>query len=289
MAKMKKINWKSKKTWKNALIIGLACITLVGAVVGLSALFRKSEETTKVVNPTYAVGGLTEKGAFLETEESIYTKDSFECLGLDIDLAFDNNISYRVFFYDTENKFLSATNKLTEDYDENTTPMFARYARIVITPNEDDKISWYEKSKYANQLEISVDKQQKWIYSENLFAIDQTMHGQYWYGLSSNATLTPVASSDGTYSSAFVDCTGYSKLIIGIVRNGNGEEYNFENVYFGTDLDNNKLATVKAICTDSDEIADIEYHTIIVPQGATRFAINYNARTINGTFVYGVK
>lgn len=180
----KKINWKSKKTWKNVLIIGLAVITLVGAIVGLSALFRKSEETTKEINPTYAIGGLTEQGAYLETEESIYTEDAFECQGLDIELDFKSNVSYRVFFYDGENDFVSATSKLTKNYDETTTPERVKTARIVITPNDDTEIKWYEKSGYANQLTITVNKEQNYVdpFTIDLFAVDTNMIGQMYTG-----------------------------------------------------------------------------------------------------------
>lgn len=159
MAKFKNINFKSKKTWKNILIVGLAIITLVGAIVGLSALFRKSEETTKEISPSYAIGGLTEQGAYLEKKESIYTKDAFECQGLNVKLAFDNNISYRIFFYDYEDKFVNATEKLTTNYDEDVS-IFVKSARIVITPNDDSKVSWYEKGNYSKQLTISVNKEQ---------------------------------------------------------------------------------------------------------------------------------
>lgn len=160
MAKKKKINFKSKKTWKNILLVGLACITLVGAIAGISALFKKSEETTKVINPSYAIGGLTEQGTYLETEESIYTENAFECQGLDIELDFRSNVSYRVFFYNEDSEFVSSTSKLIANYDEETTPVVAKFARIVITPNDDTEIKWYEKGRYANQLTISVSKEQ---------------------------------------------------------------------------------------------------------------------------------
>ena len=157
MAKKRKINFKSKKTWKNILLIGLACITIIGAIAGISALFRESEETTKVINPTYAVGGLTENGAYLETEKSIYTEDAFECQGLDIELDFKSNVSYRVFFYGSENDFIQSTAKQVGDFNEENIPQIAKTCRIVITPNDDEKISWYEKSGYANQLTIRVN------------------------------------------------------------------------------------------------------------------------------------
>ncbi len=182
MAKLKKINFKSKKTWKNILVIGLACLTIVGAIVGLSALFRKGEETTKVINPTYAVGGLTEDGRYKETEESIYTKDAFECMGLDVEIDFRSNISYRLFFYDENNAFVDSSSNLTTNYDsaDELLPFGTKYCRIVITPNEDDKISWYEKGGYAEQLTISVSKEQDKainVMPQNMLVLDETQMG----------------------------------------------------------------------------------------------------------------
>ena len=82
----KKFNLKSKKTWKN---IGLGCLAGVlgvGALMGAGALLNREEDLTKTINPTYAIGGLTEQGRYLETEGSIYTKDAFGCQGFDVAL-----------------------------------------------------------------------------------------------------------------------------------------------------------------------------------------------------------
>ncbi len=160
MAKFKKINFKSKSLWKKIGLGVLAGVVLIGAVFGVTALFRKAEEETqKEISPTWAIGGLTEQGAYLETKESIYTKDAFECYGLNIKMDFDNNISYRIFFYDYNDEFVGLTEKLTTNYSEDI-DILVKSARIVITPNEDSKISWYEKIGYAKQLTISVDKNQ---------------------------------------------------------------------------------------------------------------------------------
>lgn len=228
MAKFKNINFKSKKTWKNILIVGLAIITLVGAIVGLSALFRKSEETTKEISPSYAIGGLTEQGAYLETKESIYTKDAFECQGLNVKLAFDNNISYRIFFYDYEDKFVNATENLTVNYDEDVS-IFVKSARIVITPNDDSKVSWYEKSGYANQLKIKVNKEQKeTYYSNNLYEIECGSEGTYYMnnlnttgemGAYVRSTIIDVKE----YSKVFVMCNGFSDDAISLVHLASGD------------------------------------------------------------------
>ena len=222
MAK-RKINWKSKKTWKQVLVIGLAVITIIGAIVGLSALFRKGEETTKVVNPSYAVGGLTNDGKFLETEESIYTKDAFACKGLDVDIAFENNISYEIFFYNANGVFMEKTGTLTDSYSEDI-PFFATQCRIVITPNEDDKISWFEKNGYANQLTISVDKEQETKveeeYSYDIFSLPQ----QKFYALENEGTFW----NSEEITSIVLDVTNIKTIYdnVRIVRNdANGDVY----------------------------------------------------------------
>lgn len=277
MAKMKKINWKSKKTWKNALIIGLACITLVGAVVGLSTLFRKSEETTKEINPTYAVGGLTEQGRYFETEESIYTEDAFECQGLDIDLDFKSNISYRVFFYDSENEFLESTEKLISDFNKDVSP-YAKTCRIVITPNEDDKISWYEKNGYANQLTIRVDKEQSVAsITENLFVYDGDVVGKYYNGSTTNFT-----SSDGLGNSAIIDVSGYDKLQITMAQS---EFYVTPLCQFMTS-DGIIVETPNIVLTNNGGAT----HTfdVDVPNNATHFSLVYVVADVSSISICGI-
>ena len=202
----KKFNFKNKSLWKK-IGIGACCGVLgLGAVMGVGALLDKAEETTtKNINPTYAVGGLTEDGKYLETKESIYTKDAFACQGLDIDLAFNNNVSYRVFFYDADNNFISATENLTDNYDENTTPVESYYARIVITPNDDDKVSWYELNGYAKQLEIEVNKEQKEIkvlsyLGNDCLVVDNINNMKYennFYSMGTDGNLVHMPSMSG--------------------------------------------------------------------------------------------
>ena len=154
---MRKIKF-NKKT-KNIILIVLSCVMLFGAIFGLVALFRQ-DKTTKEINPVFAIGGLTEDGKYKETEESIYTKESFECQGLKIELNFESNVSYRVFFYNSNNDFVESTTSLSTNYNEEL-PLMATTCRIVITPTSDKEIKWYEKSQYANQLTINIDKKQQ--------------------------------------------------------------------------------------------------------------------------------
>lgn len=271
MAKIKKL-FKSKKNWKSILLIGLSCIMLVGAVVGICSMFReKEEETTKVVNPTYAVGGLTEDGRFLETEKSIYTKDAFDCLGLNIDLAFKNDISYRIFFYDEEEDFVSSTDKLIADFEEEI-PFDATQCRIVITPNDNTKISWYEKSGYAEQLTIKVAiEQEKEII--NYFAVDDSLVGKFVQPKDNVVGGDVVYTNDdkATYNtSAFVDVKGWKKLEIQSslgMLNGN---------FIFIDA-NGKVISCQSQVADLVNEDGVAIMTLNVPENATQFAMCYKS------------
>ena len=180
---MTKFNLRSKRTWKKILSVGLGIIITVGAIVGISALVKKGKEKTNEINPKFSIGALTEDGKYSESKESIYS-DAFECQGLSVQLAFDHNISYEIFYYNQYSDFISSTGTLTENYNtvENLMPANTVFARIEITPNEDDEISWYEKSKYSKQLTIEVFKDQTDLSNVelpvDLFSIDSTKLNQ---------------------------------------------------------------------------------------------------------------
>ncbi len=271
----KKINFKSKSLWKKIGLGVLAGVVLIGAVFGVTALFRKAEEETqKEISPSWAIGGLTEDGAYLETKESIYTKDAFECYGLKTTLDFDNNISYRLFFYNEDNSFLESTSKLTDAFDSSKTnmPGETKYCRIVITPNEDSKISWYEKSGYANQLTIKVNKDQEKsdgveVVLKNYFEVDSSKIGYALTTSEFNSTgvLSFTAVSGNSVSSP-IDVSGYRHYKLKVVDNGNNSLVNY---YFG-DANNNFVSFARF-----ENGAYAEYF-IDIPASATYFYINYN-------------
>ena len=111
----------------------------------------------------------------MNTDQSIYTKNAFECQGLECSLVFDNNISYQIYFYDQNNDFVHTTGKLTGAFVKDSVPFFAKYARIVITPDDDDKVGKLEVLKYARQLNITVYREQGFKnYTEDLFTVRAT-------------------------------------------------------------------------------------------------------------------
>lgn len=164
---------KMKRKTKD-LITKIASVALVVAtVVGIGALIghfvsnKADEDGRVVINPSYEIGGLTAYGKYEETKESIYTKEAFKCDGLNIEPEFDSTITYQVFFYDGLGNFVDSSASL-EGYYTEAIPTGSSYARIVITPkwdkdtkDDDKKINIFQVNKYAKQLTVKVNSEQR--------------------------------------------------------------------------------------------------------------------------------
>ena len=177
--------FKKKNIWLR-ILTGVLLVSFLGALV-FGIVNITDESTTKSISPKYSVGTLDEEtGVYKKSEGSIYTKNAFLCQGLDVTLDFDSTVTYRVFLYDGKNNFLLATEPLTGAFNIDTVsnapvwhygvtgqvseiiPSFAKYARIVITPNDDESINLFEIRKYAKKVNITVDKDQTYMYENNM-------------------------------------------------------------------------------------------------------------------------
>ena len=154
-----------RKTWETIGIVVVCTALVVGILGGLVALFGE-EKTTKEISPSFSIGGLKSDGTYLETKESIYTKEVFECRGLTITPDFESQVSYQIFFYDAEGEFLEATPKLTGTF--NQVPDTATHARMVIIPKDDTEIKFWEINKYVKELQIEVLVDQTFVADETL-------------------------------------------------------------------------------------------------------------------------
>ena len=215
-------NFFRKGKVKKIVAIVLGLVTVAGAVFGVSALAKYAKEEQKTIKPTFSVGGLTETGVYEETDDTIYTKDSFEAKGLEIKLDFDSNVKYQVFFYDELDKFISCTEVYTESQDISV-PLEAR-ARLEVTPiwgpdaPLEKEIKWYETAKYANQLEVRVDKRQELLESdfvkfelEEVFSMEAGKNFDSTIGsLTENASFNVYVYECNTYEAMYLDLISYN-------------------------------------------------------------------------------
>ncbi len=151
-----------KKTKKILSIVAAAVISLalVGSITTLFVKLDRQTETERIGGEAYAVGTIDAEGAYAEGDTAIYMKKAITTDGLRCELEEDAKIEYQLFFYDKDDKFISATEKLTADYDGAATPEGAESVKIMITPtaDEDGKVSLVEVLGYASQLTVIVNR-----------------------------------------------------------------------------------------------------------------------------------
>ena len=173
---------KRKIGWKQIICGVLAGIVLIACIGGISSCFK--EETTKEISSSaFERGGLDENGKYVETNASIYTKEAFACKGLRVVPDFESQITYDVYYYDHDDRFIESKLGLSSVYDEDY-PL-AQYARIVIHPNasKTDKnfgISWFDIRYYCDDITITVDKDQTTKYASfnNLYIDEAAIVGK---------------------------------------------------------------------------------------------------------------
>lgn len=266
---------KLKVKQKNTLIVVLFCVLLVGVVFAICSVAFGENEQIRVSSNKFSVGSLSASGKYKESKSSIYTKEAIECLGLKCEISFDATIKYQIFFYDNQDNFLNSTRELTNDY--TGTPKLARYCRIVITPNGDSDIKFWEVSKYAKQLSVKVDKNQNFKYENNLFVADNTKTNKSF----SADSLIQTSEKTGFGCSKVVDVTNLSKLYVLIP---NTDVSNSVTVYYANE--NFVVQSQKTYQIDSDYTGnDLFEFEIELPISARQIGIVYTLNT--NVFVFG--
>ncbi len=150
---------KSKKRVAALVGIGLAFSLCIGAITTLAIKLDRQTTTTTVGGEAYSIGTIDEKGLYKESESSIYLRKAVTTDGLTCDLADEAKVTYQIFYYDKDGKFISASEELSADYSESA-PEGATQAKIVITPtaDEDGKVGLTEVFGYAAQLTVTTNR-----------------------------------------------------------------------------------------------------------------------------------
>ena len=177
--------------WRTVLIIVLVVALLMGAIFGLRSIFSEEDkDAKKTISVSYSIGELSDAGKYVEAETAIYTKEAFECQGVRITPDFDNTVTYEVYFYDEDGYFISKSKEMDNIFTGE--PLLAKYARIKITPVDDESVSWWEIAKYAGQLKVEVNVKQNDFKNVAKFsaAVDSgAWHVSDYFDLSSTSFL----------------------------------------------------------------------------------------------------
>ena len=263
---------KTKQTLKTLALSVLGIGALVGVASGINTLAEKQDTELKTIYPTFEVGGLKDAdGKYEESTATIYTKDAFECQGLEIALDFDNNIKYQVFYYENDGDFVSCTDVLLGNQDLSV-PLSATHARIEVTPNwsemgedyakeKDQEIKWYEVAKYATQLDIKVNDEQI-AYEElvgsfaNMENLNISFFGKGIYNGTQKTLTKDEAQTNCWYNP--IDLTDYSEICVKYLYNDYKKGEIVEFVEIGPD------STVWARPIEISHFVDGDYVYVIV-------------------------
>lgn len=151
-----KINKKTRNIL-SAVLVCLLAVTVIAIIVNVTG-----SETKNISSSAFSRGALDDNGKYVASDKSLYTSEAFLCQGLTIEADFESQSSFEVFYYREDNSFIGSTGRLTEYYEKGGTYTNAKYARIVLTPTleEDETISWISISSYANEITVTVSKDQ---------------------------------------------------------------------------------------------------------------------------------
>ena len=92
----------------------IVCVLLVALIGGVTyAIVRvvHKDETKEISSLAYKIGALDDNGAFMKNTASIVSKDFISSNGLTIKLQENAEVSYKVFFYDADKAFVSASSR----------------------------------------------------------------------------------------------------------------------------------------------------------------------------------
>ena len=172
-----------KGKWKRFVCIVLVAVTAL-ACFGVIGNVLKDDNKRTIKASAFSVGGLDDNGKYVENKQAIFTEEAFECIGLCIKPDFKEEVTYDVYYYDYNEKFIEAKKGLTEVYAEDF-PL-AKMCRVVIYPEipegvkeKDFTINFFEAYSYAKKVKITVDKNQNYPYEElgNLYVEENASRG----------------------------------------------------------------------------------------------------------------
>ena len=141
-------------------IVFLLVIGLIGAVVTLFVMLDRQTTVTQIGAEAYTIAALDDSGEQTDGDTSIVTRNAVTTNGLKVEIADDADVTYTIYFYGSEDEFISKTDALSADFDGSAIPENAETAKIVITPTADEngKVDLTEVIGYAGQVTVTVNR-----------------------------------------------------------------------------------------------------------------------------------
>lgn len=237
---------KSIKGWFSSpvsiILVVLIIIALISAVILI-----KPKDYKQIENSEFVIGKINDEGNFVKSDDYLCTENLIACDGLTIKPKFNAKTSYQIYFYNNKENFLYSTNVLNSKYEFVDSLPFVEYCRILIIPDrgnstaDEFSITLLNKSKYLNDFEITVYKEQKFEKFDyvTLNSNDLNQNKALTYGKNSSVELVDL---NGYGVSERIDLSGAEEVYF--LTNKNLNVTNGPN-YCGFIITNNKISGFK--------------------------------------------
>lgn len=140
------------------IVTGLLLIGLLGAVIALFVKLDRQTSITTIGNEAFIVGGIDAEGNIdKEDTSSIVMRSAASVDGISVELVDTDIVTYELFYYDDNGDFISSTGTLSADFDGEIAEG-AETFNIVITPIDDEEVTFFEVYDYAAQIKITVNR-----------------------------------------------------------------------------------------------------------------------------------
>ena len=146
----------ARKSKIQSVIIGvLSAISLLSA--GTLVMNDLNQSTYELTVMKYEIAEIEEDGDLVKSGTSSLVSTFVKADDLKVEIGENAVVSYKIHYYDEDKKWVSSTTEQTADY-MGDAPDVAKYARVEVTPLNDNYISLFEKAEYANQIKVTVEK-----------------------------------------------------------------------------------------------------------------------------------
>ncbi len=149
----------AKKDKIKSVIIG---VLSAGLLLSVGTIFMKdaNESSYELTTSKYEIAEVADDGDLVKDGTSSLVSGFVRADDLKVEMSQNSVVSYKIHYYDEDKEWISSTTEQTSDY-TGETPEKAEYARVEITPLNDNYISAFEKAEYANQIKVTVEKVRK--------------------------------------------------------------------------------------------------------------------------------
>ena len=139
------------------ILSAVSCVSIVTAIAR-----SDGNDTIELGRLDYVLGTVSESGELLESKKTIRSRSMHTLEGLEVDLKDNSTVTYKLVYYDVDEKYLSTSDSFKTDFTADQIPEGAVYFRILITPyqidGEDVELTIWNMGKYINQIEVTCNE-----------------------------------------------------------------------------------------------------------------------------------